>query len=235
MTITEGHTDFNETSFVHRLSVLSADGTIREDEPTSIAALGTGLPQLISPRNDFDLHLTHQQTGLFSSHQQTGLFSHYNEHYETLNRNTATKQELQQIANQLGHIKDVQIEHGPPDNDYLTRAVTFGENPMSQIKEERKRKKKKVSSQRVFGVETVSPRQPIFKTRNIENTGSSLNASPSQTKRSTLKMANATLGIDQQLTNNKKVKPDGFNSRRSSAKHKDSDKATSKVHREEQQ
>ena len=44
MTITEGHTDFNETSFVHRLSVLSADGTIREDEPTSIAALGTSLP-----------------------------------------------------------------------------------------------------------------------------------------------------------------------------------------------
>ena len=55
MTITEGQTDFNETSFVHRISVLSADGTIKEDVPTSIAALGTSLPQLISPRQHIDL------------------------------------------------------------------------------------------------------------------------------------------------------------------------------------
>ena len=147
MTITEGQTDFNETSFIHRISVLSADGTIKEDEPTSIAALGTSLPQLISPRQHIDLQ---------QSYQQTGLFSQYNDHYETLNRNTATKQELQQIANQLGHIKDVQIEieHGPPENEYLTRAVTFGDNGMAQIKEEKKRKKKKISSHRVFGIET---------------------------------------------------------------------------------
>ena len=47
-------------------------------------------------------------------------------------------------------------------------------------------------------------------------------------------MANATLGIDQQLTNHKKVKPEGFNSHRSSAKRKDSDKAVNKIHREDQ-
>ena len=75
MTITEGNTDFNETSFVHRISVLSADGTIREDEPTSIAALGSSLPQLISPRLNIELDQNHNQTGLFSS---------YHDHYETL-------------------------------------------------------------------------------------------------------------------------------------------------------
>ena len=42
--ITEGYGDFNQTSFVHRLSVLSADGTVREGERENIAAMGSSLP-----------------------------------------------------------------------------------------------------------------------------------------------------------------------------------------------
>ena len=96
---------------------------------------------------------------------------------------------------------------------------------MAQIKEEKKRKKKKVSSHRVFGVETIgSPRQNALKMRNGENIGGGFNASPTQTKRSTLKMGSANLGIDQQPS--KKVKREGFKSLQSVTKRNSSDKVT---------
>ena len=70
---------------------------------------------------------------------------------------------------------------------------------MAQIKEEKKRKRKKISSHRVFGIETNfnSPRNSTHKTRNVENIGGGFNVSPTLTKRSTLKLGNANLGIDQ--------------------------------------
>ena len=70
---------------------------------------------------------------------------------------------------------------------------------MTSIKDGKKKKKKKLSSHKVFGIETTqgSPRQHDLVTRNVENIGGGFNASPAQNKRSTLKMGVANLGIDQ--------------------------------------
>ena len=57
---------------------------------------------------------------------------------------------------QLGHIKDVRIEYGPPGEENVTKAVTFGDNVHSPGKEGKKRKKKKAQSSKVL---TIDPSQ----------------------------------------------------------------------------
>ena len=50
---------------------------------------------------------------------------------------------------------------------------------MTSVKEGKKKKKKKLSSHKVFGIETVGcPRQHDLVTRNVENIGGGFNVSP---------------------------------------------------------
>ena len=54
MLVTDGNKDSYETSFMHKLSVLSADEILREQELSSLAALGSSLPQLSPTRANHD-------------------------------------------------------------------------------------------------------------------------------------------------------------------------------------
>ena len=63
-----------------------------------------------------------------------------------------------QIANSLGHIKDVRIEHGPPGDSNQPRTVKFGEDQPSR--EDKKKRKKQGSGQRVLGLQDGNPNSP---------------------------------------------------------------------------
>ena len=117
VTIAEGKADISDPTLLNRISVLSADGTFRDEtverdehgNRLSILA-GTALPHLNSSRERNSPQQLQQHTS--SRGSDDGVTADYLKQY-------AANQDLAEISNSLGHIKDVHIEHGPSKESNL--------------------------------------------------------------------------------------------------------------------